>query len=104
MDTDKRSAVESGEKKIHLACTVHIAPQSIKKRTHNHGPEWMEGCWDHGQGHFVNPICDLLTSKFALCTMLVRVFVLFLIENCICYNWNKYGFPFRILFVYLCCY
>ena len=42
----------------------NTAPSSIEKRTHNHGPEWMDGCWDHGPGHFVNPLCDLLTSKF----------------------------------------
>ena len=31
MDTDKRSAVESGEKKIHLACTVYKLLTSLDK-------------------------------------------------------------------------
>ena len=34
------------------------------KRSHNHGPEYLDDCWDHGTGHMRNPFCDWLTSKY----------------------------------------
>ncbi|XP_045184201.2 sushi, von Willebrand factor type A, EGF and pentraxin domain-containing protein 1-like [Mercenaria mercenaria] len=32
---------------------------SVAKRSHNHGPDWMDHCWEHGVNHVMDPFCPL---------------------------------------------
>ncbi|XP_053404251.1 mucin-5AC-like isoform X2 [Mercenaria mercenaria] len=35
---------------------------SFNKRSHNHGPDWADHCWDHNSNHIMDPFCNLLTT------------------------------------------
>lgn len=46
-------------------CGLCDENNSFQKRSHNHGPQWLENCWDNGSGHMMDPFCALLTTTRA---------------------------------------
>lgn len=43
-------------------CNLCDENASLVKRSHNHGPDFLDHCWDHGTNHVMDPFCSLLTT------------------------------------------